>query len=143
MKQDYYEILGVSKSASAGEIKKAYRKRAVENHPDKNPGDKESEERFKQAAEAYEVLSSPEKKSKYDQYGHAAFENGGAGGFGGMNMDDIFEILHLAVIMLIFSNGLSCIIDPIDWYGYIFGIISFLFAAFNVQWYVKTYFSKE
>lgn len=91
MKQDYYEILGVSKSASAGEIKKAYRKRAVENHPDKNPGDKESEERFKQAAEAYEVLSSPEKKSKYDQYGHAAFENGGAGGFGGMNMDDIFS----------------------------------------------------
>ena len=92
MKQDYYEILGVSKSATATEIKRAYRKKAVENHPDKNPGDKAAEERFKQAAEAYEVLSNTEKKSRYDQYGHAAFENGGAGGgFGGMNMEDIFS----------------------------------------------------
>lgn len=86
MKQDYYEVLGVNKNATASEIKKAYRKKAVQNHPDKNPGDKAAEERFKQAAEAYEVLSSPDKKAKYDQYGHAAFENGGAGGgFGGMN----------------------------------------------------------
>jgi molecular chaperone DnaJ len=92
VKQDYYEILGVSKSATATEIKRAYRKKAVENHPDKNPGDKAAEERFKQAAEAYEVLSNAEKKSRYDQYGHAAFENGGAGGgFGGMNMEDIFS----------------------------------------------------
>ncbi len=92
MKQDYYEILGVSKNATATEIKRAYRKRAVENHPDKNPGDKAAEERFKQAAEAYEVLSNSEKKARYDQFGHAAFENGGAGGgFGGMNMEDIFS----------------------------------------------------
>ncbi len=93
MKQDYYEILGVGKNATTAEIKKAYRKKAVQNHPDKNPGNKEAEERFKQAAEAYEILSNQDKKSKYDQFGHAAFENGGAGGggFGGMNMDDIFS----------------------------------------------------
>ncbi|WP_340063755.1 molecular chaperone DnaJ [Ascidiimonas aurantiaca] len=91
MKQDYYDILGINKGASAAEIKKAYRKKAIEYHPDKNPGDKEAEEKFKQAAEAYEVLSDPDKKAKYDQYGHAAFE--GAGGFngGGMNMEDIFS----------------------------------------------------
>ena len=90
-KQDYYELLGISKDASAAEIKKAYRKMAVKYHPDKNPDNKEAEEKFKAAAEAYEVLSNPEKKAKYDQYGHAAFD--GAGGFGGgnMNMDDIFS----------------------------------------------------
>ena len=93
MKQDYYEVLGVEKNATANEIKKAYRKKAVQNHPDKNPGDSAAEDRFKQAAEAYEILSNADKKAKYDQYGHAAFENGGAGGggFGGMNMDDIFS----------------------------------------------------
>ncbi|MGB5171794.1 MAG: molecular chaperone DnaJ [Eudoraea sp.] len=90
MKQDYYEILGISKSASASEIKKAYRKKAIEHHPDKNPGDSKAEELFKAAAEAYEVLSDPDKKARYDQYGHAAFEGGGFGG-GGMNMDDIFS----------------------------------------------------
>ncbi|MGB5243656.1 MAG: molecular chaperone DnaJ [Lutimonas sp.] len=92
MKRDYYEVLGVSKSASAVEIKKAYRKKAIENHPDKNPDDKKAEERFKEAAEAYEVLSDENKKAKYDQYGHSAFEGGGYGGFGGgMNMEDIFS----------------------------------------------------
>lgn len=95
MKEDFYNILGVSKEASAGEIKKAYRKKAIEFHPDKNPGDTTAEENFKKAAEAYEVLSDPDKKAKYDRFGHQAFE-GGAGGFGGfggggMNMDDIFS----------------------------------------------------
>src|SRR5690625_310363 len=90
-KRDYYEILGVSKSASAEEIKKAYRKKAIQYHPDKNPDDKEAEEKFKEAAEAYEVLSDPEKRQRYDQFGHAGV--GGAGGFGGggMNMEDIFS----------------------------------------------------
>ncbi|REE81839.1 molecular chaperone DnaJ [Lutibacter oceani] len=93
-KQDYYEILGVSKNATPAEIKKGYRKMAIKYHPDKNPDNKEAEEQFKKAAEAYEILSDENKKARYDQYGHAAFENGGgAGGFGGggMNMDDIFS----------------------------------------------------
>lgn len=90
-KKDFYEILGISKGASPEEIKKAYRKKAIQYHPDKNPGDKEAEENFKLCAEAYEVLSDADKKARYDQYGHAAFENGG--GYGGhhMNMDDIFS----------------------------------------------------
>ena len=91
MKEDYYEILGVSKSATASEIKKAYRKKAIQYHPDKNPGDKTAEANFKKAAEAYEVLSDPNKKSKYDQFGHSAFEGAGGFGGGGMNMDDIFS----------------------------------------------------
>jgi len=89
MKEDYYDILGVSKSASAAEIKKAYRKKAIQYHPDKNPDDTKAEEMFKKSAEAYEVLSDPDKRAKYDQFGHQAFE-GGFGG-GGMNMEDIFS----------------------------------------------------
>lgn len=91
MKEDYYEILGVSKNASASEIKKAYRKLAIKYHPDKNPDDPKAEEMFKKAAEAYEVLSNPDKKAKYDQFGHAAFDGSGGFGGGGMNMDDIFS----------------------------------------------------
>ena len=93
-KRDFYEVLGVSKSASADEIKKAYRKVAMQFHPDKNPGDKGAEEKFKEAAEAYEVLSDADKKAQYDRFGHQAFGpgRGNQGGYGGgMNMDDIFS----------------------------------------------------
>lgn len=93
-KRDYYDILGVSRNADADEIKKAYRKLAIKYHPDKNPGDKAAEEKFKEAAEAYEVLSSPEKKQRYDQFGHAggaSSASGYGGGPGGMNMEDIFS----------------------------------------------------
>ncbi len=93
-KRDYYEVLGVTKTASQEEIKKAYRKVAMQYHPDRNPGDKASEEKFKEAAEAYEVLNDADKKAQYDRFGHNAFSQGrgGGGGFGGgMNMDDIFS----------------------------------------------------
>ena len=93
-KRDYYDILEISKNATAEEIKKAYRQKALKFHPDKNPGDKSSEEKFKEAAEAYEVLSNPDKKARYDRYGHAGLGNGGQGygGFGGgMSMEDIFS----------------------------------------------------
>ena len=91
-KRDYYEVLGVSKNADASEIKKAYRKLALQYHPDKNPGNKEAEEKFKEAAEAYDVLGNEEKRRRSDQFGHAGM-GGGAGGFGGagMSMDDIFS----------------------------------------------------
>ena len=91
-KRDYYEVLGVSKEATKEEIKKAYRKQALKFHPDKNPGDKKSEENFKEAAEAYEVLSNDEKKARYDRYGHAGMGNSG-NGFGGhgMTVEDIFS----------------------------------------------------
>lgn len=90
-KRDYYEVLEVPKTAAAEDIKKAYRKKAIQFHPDKNPGDKAAEEKFKEAAEAYEILSNPEKRQRYDRFGHSAF--GGAGGFsgGGMSMEDIFS----------------------------------------------------
>lgn len=95
MKKDFYEILGIAKSASQDEIKKAYRKVAMQYHPDRNPGDKASEEKFKEAAEAYEILSDPDKRAQYDRFGHQAFSGGrgNSGGFGGggMNMDDIFS----------------------------------------------------
>jgi len=93
-KRDFYEILGVTKTATAEEIKKAYRKKAIQYHPDKNPGDAEAEEKFKEAAEAYEVLSDQNKRSRYDQFGHAGLGGAaGGGGFGGghMNMEDIFS----------------------------------------------------
>ncbi|MEG2178499.1 MAG: DnaJ domain-containing protein, partial [Bacteroidales bacterium] len=91
-KRDYYEVLGVDKNASADEIKKAYRKLALKYHPDRNPDDKNAEELFKEAAEAYDVLSTPDKKSRYDQFGHAGMSNnGGFGGGGNFSMDDIFS----------------------------------------------------
>ena len=95
-KRDYYEVLGVGKTATADEIKSAYRKLAMKYHPDRNPGDKVAEEKFKEAAEAYDVLHDPEKRQRYDQFGHAGMGNGpgGYGGFGagGMNMEDIFSM---------------------------------------------------
>ena len=102
-KRDYYEVLGVSKSATPEELKKAYRKLALQYHPDRNPGDKEAEEKFKEAAEAYEVLSNPEKRQRYDQFGFAGM--GGAGGYGGqgMSMDDIFS--HFGDIFADFGLG--------------------------------------
>ncbi|MDR1743631.1 MAG: molecular chaperone DnaJ [Dysgonamonadaceae bacterium] len=92
-KRDYYEVLEVSKTATVEEIKKAYRKKAIQYHPDKNPGDKTAEEKFKEAAEAYEVLSDDNKRARYDRFGHAGMGGAsGAGGFGGgMSMDDIFS----------------------------------------------------
>lgn len=92
-KRDYYEVLGLAKNASEEEIKKAYRKLAIKFHPDKNPDDKAAEEKFKEAAEAYEILSNPEKRQRYNQFGHAGVGGAASGGFGGggMNMDDIFS----------------------------------------------------
>ncbi|MDR2910321.1 MAG: molecular chaperone DnaJ [Bacteroidales bacterium] len=92
-KRDYYEILEVSKNATPEEIKKAYRKKAIQYHPDKNPGDKQAEENFKEAAEAYEILSNPDKKQRYDQFGHAGVGGAASGGFSGgfNNVDDIFS----------------------------------------------------
>ena len=97
-KRDYYEILGVTKSASTDEIKKSYRKVAMQFHPDRNPGDKAAEDKFKEAAEAYEVLSDNDKKAKYDRFGHQAFgpgTGGGGGGFQGGGMDMNLETKDL------------------------------------------------
>lgn len=90
-KRDYYEILGISKTATPEEIKKAYRKVAIQFHPDKNPDNKEAEEKFKEAAEAYEILSNPDKRAQYDRFGHSRPGGGGFSGSGNMNMDDIFS----------------------------------------------------
>ncbi len=91
-KRDYYEVLGVSKNASEDEIKKAYKKMAIKYHPDRNPGDKEAEEKFKEAAEAYDVLRDPQKRARYDQFGPEGVNGTGGFGGGGMNMDDIFSM---------------------------------------------------
>lgn len=92
-KKDFYDILGTNKSSSPEEIKKAYRQNAIKYHPDKNPGDKAAEDKFKEAAEAYEVLSDPDKKQRYDQFGHAGVGSSAQGGnnAGGFSMDDIFR----------------------------------------------------
>ena len=98
-KRDYYEVLGISKTADDAEIKKAYRVLAKKYHPDMNPGDAEAEKKFKEASEAYAVLSDPEKRKQYDQFGHAAFEGGagGAGGFGGFDFGGFGGLLLSAV----------------------------------------------
>ena len=90
-KRDYYDVLGVSKSATAEELKKAYRKLALKYHPDKNPGDHTAEDKFKEAAEAYEVLSDGDKRARYDQFGHQGVRGAGMGGGQNMSMDDIFS----------------------------------------------------
>jgi len=89
--RDYYEILGVEKNSSQGEIKKAYRRIAMKHHPDKNPGDQAAESKFKEAAEAYSVLSDNEKKAQYDRFGHNQFQNMGNSNMGGMDFEDIFS----------------------------------------------------
>ena len=104
-KRDYYEVLGVSRGADAVEIKKAYRKLAIQYHPDKNPGNKEAEEKFKEAAEAYDVLSNEEKRRRYDQFGHAGLGGGAEGFGGGMSMDDISEIFSVVLVGLVDLAG--------------------------------------
>ncbi|MDP8299976.1 MAG: molecular chaperone DnaJ [Candidatus Tantalella remota] len=108
---DYYELLGVSRTASTDEIKKSYRKLAVKYHPDKNPGDKASEEKFKEISHAYEILSTPEKKQMYDQYGESAF-NGGGGGGGGGGFHDPFDIFRE-----VFSGGFGDVFEGIFGFG--------------------------
>ena len=102
-KRDYYEVLGVDKNVTPDELKKAYRKLALKYHPDRNPGDKDAEEKFKEAAEAYDVLSNPDKKARYDQFGHDGLNGQGGFGAGGMNMDDIFS--HFGDIFGDFFGG--------------------------------------
>ena len=112
-KRDYYEVLGISRTATPDEIKKAYRKLAIKYHPDKNPGNKEAEESFKEATEAYEVLSDAEKRSRYDQFGHQAFapgQGGFGGGFGGVDLEDA-----LRTFMGAFGGGGGSIFD--DFFG--------------------------
>ena len=99
-KSDYYELLGVSKDATAEDLKKAYRKLAVKYHPDKNPGDPTAEAKFKEISEAYEILKDPDKRAAYDRYGHAAFQGGGAGPRGGGGFTDPFDIFRE-----VFSGG--------------------------------------
>ena len=116
-KRDYYDVLGVNKSASPEDIKSAYRKLAVKYHPDKNPGDKAAEDKFKEASEAYGILSDKSKKENYDNFGHAAFENGGGGqgGFGGLEdlVDQIFQT-YLKIFLEILEVEEEEIVDEVQ-----------------------------
>lgn len=94
-KRDYYEVLEVDKTATIDVIKKAYRKKAIQYHPDKNPGDKEAEEKFKEAAEAYDVLSNPDKRARYDQFGHAGMSGAAGGGFEGFGQGMSMDVFSL------------------------------------------------
>ena len=114
-KRDYYEVLGVERSATDQDLKRAYRKLAKKYHPDANPGDKEAEEKFKEASEAYAVLSDQEKRAKYDQFGHAAFDGaaGGAGGFnGGFDFSDIFGEAALAIYLVAEAAADAAVLSP-------------------------------
>jgi len=112
-KRDYYDVLGVGRTASEDELKSAYRKLALENHPDRNPGDATAEDRFKEATEAYEVLSDPDKRSRYDQFGHAGME---AGGYGAPHFTDIGDALRTFMR----DFGLGGFIDQVDGLGVAF-----------------------
>ena len=103
-KRDYYEVLGVSKDVDEATLKKAYRKVAKKYHPDMNPGDAEAEKKFKEASEAYAILSDPEKRRQYDQFGHAAFEGGagGAGGYGGLILMELISVTYLVISLATF-----------------------------------------
>jgi len=106
-KRDYYEVLGVARDATADQIKSAYRKAAMQYHPDRNPGNKEAEERFKELNEAYQVLSDPERRAQYDRFGHAAFQGpqGGPGGFGGFDFSQGFEEVFSDIFGDFFGTG--------------------------------------
>jgi len=107
-KRDYYEVLGVIKSTSPEEIKKAYRKLALKYHPDRNKGNKEAEAKFKEASEAYHVLSDKGRRTNYDQFGHAAFEGtGGRGGFSNFDFSNIFSDIFGQILLMIFSRILE------------------------------------
>lgn len=104
-KRDYYEVLGVARGANEDDLKKAYRRFAIQFHPDRNPGDKQAEEKFKELAEAYQVLSDPEKRAQYDRFGHAAFQGAGAGGFGGFDFTQGFEEVFSDIFGDFFGTG--------------------------------------
>ena len=117
-KRDFYDVLGVGKSASPDELKSAYRKLAVKYHPDKNPGDKVAEDKFKEASEAYGILSDKEKKQNYDNFGHAAFENGGgrqSGGFGGLVVQifQIFLRIFLGILGVVEDQEIEVLITEV------------------------------
>src|ERR1700675_4186681 len=104
-KRDYYEVLGVARGAGEEDLKKAYRRFAIQFHPDRNPGDKQAEEKFKELNEAYQVLSDPEKRAQYDRFGHAAFQGQGAGGFGGFDFTQGFEEVFSDIFGDFFGTG--------------------------------------